>query len=297
MDELLHKAALIELEKAQRKLLAGGDVKVKSSVSWLKKSLAWCDEYGIRLGREAGVFFYIEQQGIDAVEQRLSLLKQGTLKAHADVLPGTRDATISVTSNEKLAAKLPTEHLVLSACLDLPLRLSHQSCFNFTETPPQINIELDIHTIDLSRYDYLIVVENRDSFNQWHRYKVSLDITRPLVVYRGHDKYHSKACAGLKSRWLQEKGAAGQVYFGDFDVHGIGIAVDAKVAYQHLLLPEIQWLKQHLIQLHYRQSQTYDERFFSQRCPIAWQSILSLIFDSQAALRQQWMFNTPLELH
>lgn len=297
MDELLSKAALTELEKAQRQLLLGSEVKVKSSSSWLRKSLAWCDECGIKLGRDAGNFFYIEQQGIDAIEQRLSLLKQGSLREHVDVLAGARDEVTSVTSDEKLATKLPTEHLMLSACVDLSLRLSHQLFFNFAETPPQVNIELDIHTIDLSRYDYLIVVENRDSFNQWHQYKISLDITRPLVVYRGHDKYHSKACSALKSRWLQEKGAVGQVYFGDFDVHGVGIAVDAQVAYQHLLLPEIKWLKQHLIHLHYRQSQTYDERFISQRCPIAWQSILNLIFDSQAALRQQWMFNTRLELH
>lgn len=297
MDELLSKAALTELEKAQRQLLLGSDVKVKSSSSWLRKSLAWCDECGIKLGRDAGNFFYIEQQGIDAIEQRLSLLKQGSLREHVDVLAGARDEVTSVTSDEKLATKLPTEHLMLSACVDLSLRLSHQSFFNFAEIPPQVNIELDIHTIDLSRYDYLIVVENRDSFNQWHQYKISLDITRPLVVYRGHDKYHSKACSALKSRWLQEKGAVGQVYFGDFDIAGLSIAINSTTAYQYLLLPPLDKLMPLLKSFHFNESYMHGQRAVTERCSVNWYPLLELLIERKKGLRQQWMIEFELALY
>lgn len=296
MEELLPKSVLIEIEKAQRQLLLGSDVKVPANAGWLKKALVWCDEYSINLGRQAGTYFYLERAGVDAIEQRLLRLGEASLKAQISGHDTDRMASASVSANEKLAKQFPTEHLVLSACTDLNCRLAHQLLFNLAEVPAQLNIELDITTLDLSLYDYLIVVENRDCFNQWHDYQVASNITRPLVIYRGHDKHHSKACYGLKSRWLKEKGVIGQIFFGDFDIAGLGIAIDSDVIYQHILVPSIVELETLLKKLHFDESHSFHLRALKERCPDKWQPLLALLLENRAGLRQQWMIGKVLAL-
>ena len=297
MDDLLPKAALIELEKAQNKLRLGNTVKVKSRTNWLKKTLAWCSECEITLGHGDSEYFHISHEGINAIEQRYEQLGQGTLKQHVKALNGDRIQAVKVSDNEKLAKELPTEHLVLTACTDLNLRLAQQSLFGLTQTPLQINNELDVSSIDLSLFDYLIVVENRDCFNAWHEYQIQSSITRPLIVYRGHEKSHSKGCQELKFRWLNEKGKVGQVYFGDFDIAGLAIAVDIETAYQHLLLPPISRLSKQLKSSHFNERHAYKQRDLFHRCPVPWQPLLSLLLTNKAGLRQQWMFDHELELY
>lgn len=297
MDELLPKAALIELEKAQREILLGDDIRVKANSSWLKKTLAWTDENGIKLGRRAGGHFYIELDGLTAIEKKLHQLGEGSLGELIEQLDGDRINASSVSSNEKNAKALPMQHLVLSACTDLSLRLAQQSLFNLADTPQQINLELDIRTLDLSWLDYLVVVENRDCFNEWHRYQIPSSLSRALVIYRGHEKHHSKACYALKSRWLSEKGDSGQIYFGDFDLDGLAIAIDSKILYQHLLLPQIVALTAQLEPLHYDENNAFRLRELNQRCPPQWQSILALLLNERKGLRQQWMFESELVLY
>jgi len=296
MDELLPKAALVELEKIQHRLLLGDDVKVKASTSWLKKTLAWCDENDINLGRRAGGYFYIDHGGLTAIEQRLQQLGEGSFAQLIRQLGGDRVGASQVTANEKMAKELPTQHLVLTASTELSLRLAQQSLFGLAQASTQINIELDITTLDLSLFDHLIVIENRDCFNQWHRYQTPSLFTRPLVIYRGHEKHHSKGCMALKTRWQREKGNFGQVYFGDFDIDGLAIAIDSVVAYQHLLLPEFTELKGHLKPMHYDENNAFRLRELNQRCPPQWQSLLALLLNEKQGLRQQWMFETELIL-
>lgn len=297
MDDLLPKAALIALDKAQKNLRLGKTVKVKASTSWLKKLLVWCSEHEITLGYGDSEYFYITNEGIISLEQRYHQLGQGTLRQHINETNDDRFRAAKVSGNEKLAKKLPTEHLILTACIDFNLRLSQQSLFGLTQTPLQINHELDVSNIDLSLFDYLIVVENRDCFNAWHEYQIHPSITRPLIVYRGHEKSHSKGCVGLKSRWFNEKGKTGQVYFGDFDIDGLAIAIDSKVGYQYLLLPNSIYLSTNLESFHSDESNVYRQRDLTNRCPQQWQSLLDLLLVKQAGLRQQWMFDSELILY
>jgi hypothetical protein len=297
MDELLPKAALIELEKAQRDILLGNDAKVKANSGWLKKTLAWCGENGINLGRRAGGHFYIEVNGLTAIEKRLHQLGEGSLAELITQLDGDRINASSVSSNEKLAKELPMQHLVLSASIDLGFRLAQQVLFNLTDMPDQINLELDVRTLDLSLFDYLVVIENRDCFNAWHRYQIPSSLSCALVVYRGHEKSNCTGYTALKSRWFDEKGSHGQVYFGDFDIDGLAIAIDSKVAYQHLLLPTLDKLTSALKSLHFDDDNAYRQRDLVNRCPVQWQSLLDLLLTQQAGLRQQWMFDDELGLY
>jgi len=297
MDELLPKAALIELEKIQHRLLLGDDVKVKASTGWLKKTLAWCDENDINLGRRASGYFYIDHQGLTSIEQRLQQLGEGSFAQLIRQLDDDRVIASQVTANEKMAKVLPTQHLVLSASTELSLRLAHQSQFGLAQPSTQLNIELEVAELDLSLFDYLIVIENRDCFNQWHSYQPPILFTRPLVVYRGHEQHHSKGCIALKTRWQRDKGNFGQVYFGDFDIDGLAIAIDSTVAYQHLLLPEFSELKTQLKPMHYDENNAFRLRELNQRCPPQWQSLLALLLNEKQGLRQQWMFDGVLDVY
>ena len=297
MDDLLTTQTITELEKVRGKLFTNSEVRVNAKTAWFKQLLAWCSEREIQLGRGSDTHYFINDVGITAIDQWYDTHNKGSLTQINQLPSGDRIAMSRVSSNEKAAKELPTEHLVLIASTDLDLRLSQQSLFGLPETPAQINQELDINNIDLSLFDYLIVVENRDCFNAWHNYQIQSCITRPLVVYRGHEQTHSKGCVELKSRWLKEKGKVGQVYCGDFDIDGLAIAINSNVSYQHLLLPTFEVLSGQLIPAHFDDNNAYHKRDLINRCPQQWQLLLNLLLTQQAGLRQQWMFDDELFLY
>ncbi|MGB1296801.1 MAG: DUF7281 domain-containing protein [Psychrobium sp.] len=297
MDENLSKTALKELAKAFKVLQLETSYKAKRNAAWLKKTLAWCDEHAITLGREGdSKHFYIERAGIRKVDAKLQSLGYSSLREFQQGASGDRLDAAKVSPNEKDAKELPTEHLVLAVCSDLSMRIAYQSLFQFAEPPAQIQLELDIRTLDLAPYDYLVVVENRDCFSAWHRYQIPSELTNALVVYRGHESHHSKACQALKSRWLEHNGGKGQVYFGDFDPHGLAIAIEATTPYQHLLLPQLSWLKHNYQPLHFDEDKAYSKRDMVHRCPEPWRVLLDTMYQESVALRQQWMFDTQLRM-
>ena len=298
MDENLSKQALTELAKAFKALQLETSYKVKRNITWLNKTLTWCDEHAIILGREGdSKHYYIERDGIQKLDAKLQSIGYSALLDYQQGVGGDRLDGAKVSPNEKDAKELPTEHLVLVACSDLSLCLTYQSLFQLTETPAQIQVELDIRTIDLTSYDHLVVVENRDCFSAWHQYQIPRELTNALVVYRGHESHHSKACQVLKARWLKQKDASGQVYFGDFDPHGLAIAIDATTPYQHLLLPELSWLKENHQPVHFDADNAYSKREVVHRCPSQWRMLLDTMYQQSVALRQQWMVATQLRLY
>ena len=294
MDDLLGTAELRGLTKAKKELRFNQMVKRKSNLQWLKNVLAWCDENEVKLGKYDEQYTYITRDGITAVDTRFLQQYHSSISEVLENSAGNRRGLTSAYPDEKKARQFPTEHLVLSANLDLSMRISYQSLYKLSDTPPQVNIELDINLIDLSLFDYLIVVENRDCFNDWYDYHTTLPDNRILVIYRGNNNPHSAACIKLKKRWFDEKGTIGQVYFGDFDIDGLGIAIDSKTAYQHFLFPEIVTLNTLLITEHYDEDNVYRLRGLSKRCPEKWNVLLSLLLKTEKGLRQQWMFDEEL---
>jgi hypothetical protein len=297
METLLDTKIIIELNKASKKLLIGDTVKLKASATWLKKTIAWCDEQHIILGNRCGSDFYIQKSGVESIENWLKQNNQGSLAQLAKCQTGNRQQVAVYSSNEKIAKISPSEFMVLSACTDVRLCKDSQLIYGLTEIPPQINIEIDIRYLDLSLFNYLIVIENLDSFNDWHQYILNKKLSNALIVYRGDKKGHSKACQALKKRWLDEKGYYGQIFFGDFDVAGLAIAIDSKVAYQQVLLPELSYIKKHLDTLQYKDNYAYSRRNLFNECPEKWQFLLKILLENKASLRQQNMFNTPLILY
>jgi len=291
---ILRKTAIRELAKAQQALLKVVRTPVKKS-RWLTEVLAWCREHDIELGDSDARQFWISRAGIVAIERWLALNNQSSLKLQAEQRENERSDVLS--SNEKNASVSPMQHRVLVASCDLGLRLNQQQFFMINDTPEQVIVELSVSDIALSSYDYLVVVENRDSFNDWHRFApLAVELDNPLVIYRGHERNHSKGCTAIMKRWRDGNGERGLVYFGDADVSGLNIAISSKVPYQHLLLPAFECLTQHVDPLLATPEHDFSLRDLTHRLPAPWLNVFELIYQ-QGALRQQKMFKLPLALY
>jgi hypothetical protein len=148
--------------------------------------------------------------------------------------------------------------------------------------------------LKLDDFDSLVIVENRDSFNDWFEYQPYTNLSKPLVIYRG-DKHHSTACKILLKIWLNTQNNKPTIYFGDFDLAGLRIAISG--GYSHLLLPEYKWLEEKLIKLH---NPDVQQKYFArleQDCPESWKHLLSLMSNTRAGLRQQKMYLTSLKTY
>lgn len=293
--DVLNNTAITELAKVRQKLRLESRIAVNRNAGWLARTLSWCDEQGICLGDDAPKQFWITRKGIEAIDSWLASHQQGTLQQQVQTQSGERKDTYS--SNEKNASEKPMQYRVLVASCDANLRLNLQLSLGLTQLPPQANNDIDYRYLELRDYDYLVVVENRDSFNDWSLYLPFIDgLERALVVYRGHEHYHSGGCEGLKKAWQQAKGAVGLVYFGDADIAGLSIAHHSDTPYQHLLLPTIEHLRSRLDPLAANKPFEYSQRQLGGSLPASWQSVFDLL-QQHGALRQQKMFNLPLELY
>jgi hypothetical protein len=137
-------------------------------------------------------------------------------------------------------------------------------------------------------------VENRDSFNDWFEYKPYTNTPSPLVIYRG-DKHHSTACKTLLKSWLSTQNNKPAIYFGDYDLAALRIAVSG--GYSHLLLPEFNGLTERVIKQHYPVNQQKYFARLEQDCPQGWQPLLTFMDKHGAGLRQQKMYQTRLKIY
>lgn len=152
MDALLPPQVLKELVKAKKALRLDAFYKVDSTKGWIKKTLVWCREHEIVLGRNDGIYVYITLDGINAIENRYRQLDYASMNEQLDAINdvnGDRVTSAKVLVYEKHARKLPTEYLVLTANFDLQMRLTYQAVYDLLDTPAQINVELDVHHLDL----------------------------------------------------------------------------------------------------------------------------------------------------
>jgi hypothetical protein len=226
-----------------------------------------------------------------------TLLIHGFAPLDADFINKTRQQVTHLTDDEKLADIKPKDNLALVALTEMKAIHAVEKLYYKQvdeKNGQQINIELSDGDIDLTRFQQLIVIENRDSFNEWFRYQpyvVDIDIENALVIYRG-DGGDATAAKNLRLRWQQEKTSRAIIYFGDFDLSGFDIAL--RDDFDFLLLPTMAWLAKGLKPAHYPDEQLAVLRKVNHACPHGWKNLLSLMVNQQAGLRQQWMFGADL---
>ncbi|MEP1446544.1 MAG: hypothetical protein ABJK37_10590 [Paraglaciecola sp.] len=285
-DDLSLKAK--RLLAAQHHKLLFDEKAVANTSSVLYEILDWCDNLEFQPGKWLK-FDKHYRFDIDYIAQiNQTLLDEKYASIFDDFSQDTHRSAAQRNPNEKQGQLKPTQHLVLAAITDSAMLGVVQQSFYSSR---QINIELDVQHLNLGAFDSLVVVENRDSFNDWFDFKRNVKLPKTLVVYRG-DQHHSKACKTLIMNWLTTQKYKPAIYFGDYDLAGLRIAVSA--GYTHILLPEYNWLSRQLISQHYPDNQQKYLARLEKDCPMGWQSLLLLLREKRAGLRQQKMYQTPL---
>lgn len=261
----------------------------------------WCQQFEFEAGQTFGDAQYVfTRKHIHKIAD--TLLEYNFPDIYYDFSDKNRAEVAKVSSNEKLAKIKPKDNIVLVALTDQssiqPIINTYYSADNLIANE-QLNIELTVNSLNLSHFSQLIVIENRDSFNDWSRYlpfcPMDIQQKNPLVVYRGDNENDSVGCKMLRRRWQQEKINAPLIYFGDFDPKGLEIPISDK--YNTLLLPHLDYLTAHLVEEHFPDGQQCFIPRLKSDCFEPWYALLTLLITKKAGLRQQLMFDTPLTLY
>ncbi|MEM5497251.1 hypothetical protein WNY77_07615 [Paraglaciecola mesophila] len=263
--------------------------------------MAWCEQEYIQPGQWLNnkKHFRFTRHGIEAI--RASYLLSIGEDIFADFSDDTHQSAALKSTDEKQGRIKPTQSLVLCALSNQAPLLSSDlqtlNAFNQQFYPcEQVNVELNLAMLNLAEFDNLLIIENRDSFNDWHRFQgqVTQDLNKLLVIYRG-DSELSTSTKALLEQWQDERPRCPRIYFGDFDLAGLRIAVSGQ--YSHLLLPNVDWLTSHLVKQHYSDAHLKFLANLTLQCPHQWQHLLSVMQEQRAGLRQQMMYQTALALY
>lgn len=276
----------------QNDILMCNEKAYTTKVEAVKHIIEWCEHEDIKPGKwlVSDKKYRFSRDGINKIRDAYwSLMREDIFD---DFSAENHQSASEKSADEKQGKIKPTHHLILAALSENITFKGFQQEFY---PSPQVNIELDIHTVNFADYDSLIMIENRDSFNDWHLIQphISSDLGKILAIYRG-DRHYSVASSALLKQWRKNRPSNKTIYFGDFDLAGLRLAVSG--ACTDLLLPEKQWLKQHLISQHYPEEQ---EKFLvglQIDIPIGWRFLLKLMSENRAGVRQQKMYQTPLVL-
>lgn len=287
-DDLSLKAKRL-LAAQHDKLLHEEDTVAKAS-SIVTEIVKWCDDLEFMPGKwvRPNKTYRFDREYIGQINQ--TLLDEGYASIFDDFSQDTHQSAAQRNPYEKQGQLKPTHHLVLVAITQGPVLDAAAQDFYPSQ---QLNIELDVSQLKPDGFDCLVIVENRDSFNDWFAYQTYSRLSKPLVVYRG-DKYHSRACKTLLKSWLNGEHNKPAIYFGDYDLAGLRIALSA--GYSDLLLPQYSWLTGQAIKQHYPANQQKYLARLEQDCPESWRPLLELMSENRAGLRQQKMYRTPLVL-
>lgn len=277
----------------QHDILMFDDQAFTTKVATVKQIITWCEHEDIKPGKwlVSGKKYRFSREGIDKIRDAYMLVMAEDI--FADFTEDTHQSAAVKSADEKQGKIKPTHHIMLAA-------LIKNACFDgfLQEFYPcqQVNVELDIGTLDFTAYDSLVLIENRDSFNDWHVFQtqITCDLGKVLAVYRG-DSHYAVAATKLLTQWRLRRADCPVIYFGDFDLAGLRIAVSGKCS--HLLLPEVHWLAHRIIPQHYPQEQQKFLSGLEQDCPDGCRPLLQLMGDKRAGLRQQKMLETPLFIY
>lgn len=257
----------------------------------LAEVISWCADLEFKPGKwlKPSKTYRFDRECIERIEQILIEEKHASL---FDVFYHDDHQSAALRNPyEKQGNIKPTYHLLLAAVTDARILEFVEQSFHSSQ---QINLELDNRTLKLENFGCLLVIENRDSFNDWFKYQQYGTLSKPLVVYRG-DKYHSTACKSLLKNWLNTQGGKDVIYFGDFDLAGLRIALSG--GYSHLLLPELKYIAEQALTQHYPDEQLKYLPRLERECPQAMQTLFLFMSTNRVGLRQQKMYQTPLILH
>jgi hypothetical protein len=203
--------------QAVHRLLREGHTSVAISTSWREIHQTF------ELGEARGQRLHF------TAEDRQNLRAQAQILWGFDpfegVPTGDRVCVAARAIDEKIADIRPDDRYVLvKGALAAPLPLL---------TPP-LSLRLPISSLDFAGIRRVLVIENLDSFDDWHLYEAPAELSDGLVLYRGHGGL-AKAARSLLMRLPK---AARVTVFPDWDPAGLFIARTLPRA-DALLVPEL----------------------------------------------------------
>jgi hypothetical protein len=241
---------------------------------------------------DSGRSFSLSRQQLQEIDHRL--VEDGYASIYTDFSALDRKQASELDVDEKKAGIKPTEFHLLIVCDDFASKNALNNGHYSRSLQWQFNVEVNAMYLDLSAYRYLVVVENRDSFNTWFQYDTD-DTMSPLVVYRGDNRLHTKAVELIIKRWQNEKSEQSLLYFGDLDIKGLSIAMEKP--YGGLLLPSIDYIQRYASSAHFPPEQEKFIASVEQQCPTEWSDLLNFLTQKRAGLRQQRMYDTKLSIY
>ncbi|MEH6713658.1 MAG: hypothetical protein V7733_20845 [Paraglaciecola polaris] len=290
-DALTPKAKA--LLKEQYFALMYDDSAFTQKVATVKQITTWCEQAYIEPGHWLVMDkrYRFHRDAIEAIRDAYQMSMGEDI--FTDFSQDTHQSAAQKSADEKQGSIKPTHHLILCALTQPSIIDRFKQDFYPSQ---QVNIELDIRALDVSGYDALLMIENRDSFNDWHVFsaQVKSDLQKVLVFYRG-DSHYSVAASHLLQQWRKDHSAKPVIYFGDFDLMGVRIAVGGQCT--HLLLPTYAYLDANLVPQHFPVEQEKLLAGLRRDCPSSWQSLIGLMACKRAGLRQQKMYRVPLALY
>lgn len=201
-----------------------------------------------------------------------------------------RVAVIQQTNNDKLADIKPGDQYLLVKC-PAAFEVQGQSL----NLPAGLSLRLAVQDINVNQFSSIIIVENLDVFDVWHKVTLPEDMPHSLIVYRGHDNATAK---GLTLLLATLAPTIEVMMFADLDPKGLEIAYTTPRV-NAVLAPELDDIQK--ILLSYSQPDTYVKQqnsvtFLTKQSPSAWQGLLDVVIKNKLAVMQQVFvaLNLPL---
>jgi hypothetical protein len=201
-----------------------------------------------------------------------------------------RIAISQYVNNDKLADIKPSDEYVL---------LKYNMLFTVTgqnvTLPVGSSLRVAVNNIDVKQFDNLIIVENLDVFDAWHKVILQDSMPRSLIVYRGHDKATAK---GLKLLLAQLPLNIVVIMFADLDPKGLEIAYTTPRV-EAVLAPKMDDIQS--ILLDYSQSDLFIQQhrsvtFLAKQQNITWQNLVAVVVRNKLSVMQQVFVGLNLPL-
>ena len=201
-----------------------------------------------------------------------------------------RLAVVEHVNNDKLAAVKPNDHYVLLTS-QAPLTLAGQEiCL-----AAGISMRVPLQALAINELASVIIVENQDVFDNWHKVVLDKACQNSLVVYRGHEQSLSKGLANLLSALPDSTQV---LLFADLDPKGLEMAYTIPRV-DGILAPGLDDIQQRL--LDYSQHEAYLRQlnsvtFLHKHQARGWGALQNLVLSQHLAIMQQVFVAQALKL-
>lgn len=194
----------------------------------VKVNQAWLDIfYHFEVGRLNGNKLYFSA----ADHQLLRELAQHTWGFDPlDGVPdGSRIEVARSSTDDKLATQRPGDHYILAKTAAGPMPWA-----GLGQLPQGSSLRLHLDQLDRTGLSSVVVIENLDCFDSWHRFQLPGEMANILTLYRGHDAL----AKGVRNLLMSLSSECRVIVFPDLDPAGLQIAHTTPNV-SDLLLPKL----------------------------------------------------------